>query len=47
MDAMRPFLEKYGHRLTSSAHLSELIPTVLEKEKETLKEELRCEMVQQ
>lgn len=41
MDAMRPFLEKYGHRLTSSAHLSELIPAVLEKEKETLKEELK------
>ena len=41
VDAMRPFLEKYGHRLTSSAHLSELIPAVLEKEKETLKEELK------
>lgn len=41
VDAMRPFLEKYGHRLTSSAHLGELIPAVLEKEKETLKEELK------
>ena len=35
VDAMRPFLEKYGRRLTSSAHLSELIPAVLDKEKKT------------
>ena len=41
VDAMRPCLEKYGHRLTSSAHLSEFIPAVLDKEKETLKEELK------
>ena len=41
VDAMRPFLDKYGHRLTSSAHLNELIPAVLDKEKETLKEELK------
>ena len=41
VDAVRPFLEKYGHGLTSSAHLSELIPAVLDKEKETLKEELK------
>ena len=41
MDAMRPFLEKYGYRLTSSAHLNELMPAVQDKEKETLKEELK------
>lgn len=41
VDALRPFLEKYGHRLTSHAYLSELIPAVLDKEKETLKEELK------
>lgn len=41
VDAIRPCLEKYGHRLTSSAHLSEFIPAVLDKEKETLKEELK------
>jgi hypothetical protein len=41
VDAIRPFLEKYGHRLTSVGHLSELVPAVLEKEKETLKEELK------
>ena len=38
---MRPFLEKHDHRLTSSTHLNELIPTVLDKEEETLKEELK------
>ncbi|CAB4018869.1 Hypothetical predicted protein [Paramuricea clavata] len=31
IDVMRPFLEKYGHRLTSSVHLSETIPLVLDK----------------
>ena len=41
VDAMRPFLEKYGYRLTSSAHLSEIIPAVLTKEKETSKEGLK------
>ena len=36
VDAMRPlFPEKYGHRLTSRAHLSELIPAILLREKET------------
>lgn len=38
---MRPLLEKCGHRLTSSVDLSELIPAVLDKEKETLKEDLK------
>ena len=37
IDCLRSFLEKYGHRLTSQSHLRELIPSVLEKEKETLK----------
>ena len=41
VDALRPLLEKYGHRLTSRAHLSELIPAVLENEKDKLKKELK------
>ena len=40
IDYLRSFLEKYGHRLTSQSHLRELIPSVLQKEKETLKSEL-------
>ena len=36
-----PFLEKHGHRLTASSHLSELIPSILEKEKEKVKGELQ------
>ena len=41
VDAPRPLLEKYGHRLTNRAHLSELIPAVLENEKDKLKKELK------
>ena len=41
IDTVRPIFEKYGHRLTSVTHLAELIPTVLEKEKETIKNELK------
>ena len=41
VDALRPLLEKYGHRLTNCAHLSELIPAVLENEKDKLKKELK------
>ena len=41
VDALRPLLEKYGHRLTNRAHLSELIPVVLENEKDKLKKELK------
>ena len=41
VDALRPLLEKYGHRLTNRAHLSELIPAVLENEKDKLKKELK------
>ena len=37
IDCLHLFLEKYGHRLTSQSHLRELIPSVLQKEKETLK----------
>ena len=40
IDCLRSFLEKCGHRLTSQSHLEELIPSVLLKEKETLKSEL-------
>ncbi|KAK3742871.1 hypothetical protein QZH41_007769 [Actinostola sp. cb2023] len=40
IDCLRSFLEKYGHRLTSDSHLRELVPSVLAKEKETLKSEL-------
>ena len=32
INCMRPFLEKYGYRLTSSGHLSETFPLQLEKE---------------
>ena len=41
IDTVRPIFKKYGHRLTSLTHLAELIPTVLEKEKETIKNELK------
>ena len=40
IDCLRPFLERYGHRLTSESHLRELVPSVVTKEKETLKSEL-------
>ena len=40
IDCLRSFFEKYGHRLTSQSHLRELIPSVLQKEKETLQSEL-------
>ena len=40
IDWLRSFLEKYGHGLTSQSHLRELIPSVLQKEKETLISEL-------
>ena len=41
MDALRPLLETSGHKLTNCAHLSELIPAVLENEKDKLKKELK------
>ena len=37
IDHLRSFLEKYEHRLTAHGHLS---PSIIEKEKETLKTEL-------
>ena len=37
INLLRPFLEKYGHRLTTRGHLSEIIPQVIEREKEILK----------
>lgn len=37
---VRPFLEKYGHRLTSRSHLTELIPVILKKKKESVKSEI-------
>ena len=40
MDILRPLLEKYGHRLTYSANLPEIITVVLEKEREKLLREL-------
>lgn len=41
IDYLRPFLEKHGHRLTASGHLSELILSILDKEKEKVKSELQ------
>ena len=40
IDHLRSFLEKYRHRLTAHGHLSQMIPSIIEKEKETLKTEL-------
>ena len=40
VDILRPLLEKCGHRLTHSANLREIIPAVLEKEREKLLSEL-------
>ncbi|KAK3749798.1 hypothetical protein QZH41_000861 [Actinostola sp. cb2023] len=40
VDMLRPFLEKYGHRLTARSHLSEFIPLISKKEKELLKKEI-------
>ena len=40
VDILRPLLEKYGHRLTYSTNLPEIISVVLEKEREKLLREL-------
>ena len=40
IDILRPLLEKYGHRITASSHMKDLIPSVLTKEKEKIKAEL-------
>ena len=41
VDALRPLLEKHGHRLTSRSYMNKLIPAVLEKEKNKLRDELQ------
>ena len=40
IDHLRSFLEKYGHRFTAHGHLSQMIQSIIEKEKEPLKTEL-------
>ena len=40
VDILRPLFERYAQRLTSSSHMNDLIPVVLEKGKEKLKAEL-------
>ena len=37
---LRPLFERYAQKLTSSSHMNDLIPAILEKEKEKLKAEL-------
>ena len=39
-DSLRPFLEKYGHRLTSRNHLAEFIPMIRQKEIGFVKSEI-------
>lgn len=42
IDALRPYLEKHsGHALTTSSHLRELIPPLLEKEIDTIMKECK------
>ena len=40
IDILRPLLKKYGHRITASSHMKDLISFVLTKEKEKIKVEL-------
>ena len=40
IDHLRSFLEKYGYRFTAHGHLSQMIQSIIEKEKEPLKTEL-------
>ena len=40
IDHLCSFLEKYGHQLTAHGYLSQMIPSIIEKEKETLKTKL-------
>ena len=40
VDILRPFLEKYGHRLTSRNHLAEFIPMIRQREIDLLKSEV-------
>lgn len=41
IDVLRPLFEKYAHSLTASAHMKDLIPSVLAREKEKVKAELQ------
>ena len=41
IDYLRPLFEKYGHSLTASTHMKDIIPSVLTKEQEKLKAELQ------
>ena len=40
VDSLRPFLEKYCHRLTSRNHLAEFIPMIRQKEIDFVKSEI-------
>ena len=40
VDILRPFLEKYGHPLTSRNHLAECIPMILQKKIDFVKSEI-------
>ena len=40
VDILRPFLEKYGHRLTSRNHRAELIPMIRQREIDLVKSEV-------
>ena len=40
VDSLRPFLEKYGHCLTTRSHLAEFIPTIHQKEIDFVKSEI-------
>ena len=40
VNSLRPFLEKYGHHLTSRIHLAEFIPMIHQKEIDFVKSEI-------
>ena len=40
VNSLRPFVEKYGHRLTSRIHLAEFIPMIRQKEIDFVKSEI-------
>lgn len=41
VDILCPLFERYAQRVTSSSHVNDHIPAILEKEKEKLKAELQ------
>ena len=45
IDHHRPLLQKYGYKLTSATHLSDLIPLILEDEIKKIKEEMGAQNV--